>query len=340
LGDSWTVAAHNAPILFAGDPISWQNMQQSQGQLVAFRYLDPLSGEARVQEIGRADLTPPLSMTRFLECSEVSQCKSDWAVDPAGESITLDTGSADPNCKFRRWAWRAVVGEENEPQVGANCLKLVGDLALDPASLELLAAIDDNVLVVHDNLRIHWWDVKNGQVDSINILGLPPYAWRLADSGRAVIFVSLAGPVVRVDEGGAHLVTTTQSSCQPGPGSGGLEVSPNGEYAAWACRPVEDGGEFLQSVILRASATGVERFEGIPMVVLAVDDDGDVLLYSAETGGGEDPEGVSPELEPLSLWTLSGDNVLRRVDQLEPTPEPVLLLQGDQSTFIQAAAIR
>ncbi len=332
LGNRWVVSAASAPVLFAGDPVSIQ-ADGGYGQIVAFRYVDPRTGAVGLREVGRTDRPPPTSLRRQRDCNEPLLCGSEWAVSPSGETLTLDFGGADPSCRFWRWRWR--VGKE------AECATLPQPLLENPALLGLVAAIDEHIIILRDHQRLHWWNVQSQTVDSIPILGAPPFAWRTADEGRALIWVSLEGPTIRIDLAGAHLVTTTQTSCQPGPGSGGLEVSPDGRWAAWACRPPAETTEqeFARSVVVRTSSGGVERFEGIPMVVLAIDDGGDVLLYSAETGGGEDPEGVAPDLEPLSLWTLSDDRVLRRTDTLEPTPEPVLLLAQDQTTFIQAASL-
>jgi hypothetical protein len=118
-------------------------------------------------------------------------------------------------------------------------------------------------------------------------------------------------------------------------------VSPNGRWAAWGCRPTDDvtATSFQQSAVIRASSAGVERLEGVPMVVLSVDDDGNVLMYSTENSDTADVEGVAVSGKPLSLWALSTDGVLARVHPMEPTPEAMQLLVQDQTTFIQASAL-
>lgn len=327
-GPGWTLSARRAPLLLS-------SQQAGFGQVVAHRYIDPLSGDADLLELSRAPLQ--LATPRRIQSCPIAagDCRSNWALSPDGETATFAPDNLDPNkadCRFMTWRWR--------DQVDPQCLALPDELDDTPDAVTLLAAIDRDLLVVHDRLRLHVWNTRTDEVESTSIIGLPPFAWREARDGTAIIFISLSGPVVRVGRSGPEILSTTQTTCEPGPGNGGLEVSPDARWAAWGCRPPDDPDQtFQQSAIVRVSAGGLDRFEGIPMVMLSIDDNGDALLYSSETGGGEDAEGVAPELEPLSLWTLSNDDVLRRTDQLEPTPEPILLLQGDQSIFIQSAAL-
>lgn len=331
----WTVSALAAPVLFAADPIGFwsEGGNQGQGQIVALRYGETGTEALALRELGRWNRPAPSLLRRQQDCSEALLCGADWVVDPGGDTLTIDVNSFDAKCRFSRWRWGDPADDD--------CIAMPEALVDTSSLLGLVAALDDDILVLRDHLRLHHLDLRTGQVTSLPILGEPPYAWRLVDGGRALVWISLEGPIVRIDRSGLDIVSTVQTACMPGPQSGGLEVSPDGRWAAWGCRPSEDPSRpsFQQSAIVRASSGGIERLEGIPMVVLSIDDEGNVLMYSTENSDTADAEGVAMSGKPLSLWALSTDKVLARVHPMEPTPEPMQLLVQDQTTFIQAAAL-
>jgi hypothetical protein len=64
----------------------------------------------------------------------------------------------------------------------------------------------------------------------------------------------------------------------------------------------------------------MQRFQGVPMWAVAIDDDGDLLLHS------RDDQDFSLELllppdPPRNLYVLSAGGELARIDALEPDPE-------------------
>jgi hypothetical protein len=336
-GIGWTISAPAAPVLFAADPIAFwsEDGQQGQGQIVALSYEQDGEGAAELKDVARLNRPGPSSLRRLADCSEALLCSSDYVIDPAGETLTLDLDQFDVGCRFTRWRWRGADGED--------CVAVPPELFDTANELGLVAALDDDVLILRDHLRLHHFDLRTGEVQSLPILGEPPYAWRLVDGGRALVWISLEGPIVRADRKGLDIVTTVQTSCFPSSNSGGLEISPNGRWAAWTCRPLNDPNgndtSFQQSAVVRASSGGIERMEGVPMVVLSIDDDGNVLMYSTEDSDTAEEEGVAVTGKPLSLWVLSTDKVLARIHPMEPTPEAMQLLVQDQTTFIQSASL-
>lgn len=335
-GTGWAVSAPAAPVLFTSDPIAFwsEDGQQGQGQIVALGY-ETDDGPATLKELARLNRAGPTQMRRQEDCSEAILCSSDWVIDPSGETLTLDLDQFDVGCRFTRWRWRGGGGED--------CVPVPMELFDTATLLGLVAALDDDVLILRDHLRLHHLNMRSGEVSSLPILGEPPYAWRVVDGGRALVWISLEGPIIRADVSGLDIVTTVQTSCVTGSNSGGLEVSPDGRWAAWTCRPELDPTgnaiSFQQSAVIRASSGGIERMEGVPMVVLAIDDDGNVLLYSTEDSDTAEEEGVAVSNKPLSMWVLTVDNVLSRIHPMEPTPEAMQLLARDQTTFIQSTAL-
>jgi hypothetical protein len=115
-------------------------------------------------------------------------------------------------------------------------------------------------------------------------------------------------------------------------------LSPSGRFAAWTCLPVfdtldvfKDPGALNVTEVVRVSAGGMQRFQGVSMFPAAIDDDGDLLLYSQPilltnaAGAG-----------PRNLYVLATDGELARIDSLEPDPEPVVDLSRKGSRWIVA----
>ena len=72
--------------------------------------------------------------------------------------------------------------------------------------------------------------------------------------------------------------------------------------------------------VQRVSVLGAELYGGIPMRPIAIDDDGNALLYSISSDEDDDT--------PRGLFVLSGDGTLSRVDELEPFPGQVTFNHG------------
>ena len=72
--------------------------------------------------------------------------------------------------------------------------------------------------------------------------------------------------------------------------------------------------------VLRVSGAGIERYQGVPMWVLAIDDAGDLLMHSRKNPR-LDRETLLPPDPPRNLYVLAQDGELARVDGLEPDPE-------------------
>ena len=66
------------------------------------------------------------------------------------------------------------------------------------------------------------------------------------------------------------------------------------------------------AAVVRVSALGLERYDGLPMAPLAIDDAGNALLYTF------DPD--DDDAKPRGMFVLEGDGRLTRIDDLEPTP--------------------
>jgi hypothetical protein len=133
-----------------------------------------------------------------------------------------------------------------------------------------------------------------------------------------------------VDASGSRLLATEQTFCSL---RDGLTASPSGNWVVQTCghgslvdafAPVATTGS-----IVRVSSLGLERFFGVSMRVLGIDDEGNVLLYSYKTS---DAQG-----SPRSLFVLTGDGQLARVDTLDPTPAAVVLSDGVLGRFAASA---
>lgn len=330
-GLGFLVSPAAAPMVFAADHHSPQDSGPGFGRMVAFRWADAGSEAPRLREVGSLDAPPLADVGVESFCRTPRECRTAFALSPGGDTLVYDENDGSSECRFRVWRWR----DGPTP----TCAALPAAIVDEPIELRLLAAIDEDVVVVHSDDRLYTWDLESRDVAAVPIVGLGPWAFRSVDAGRALTYLSLTGPMARADRFGVEILNAVQTACDPGPLAGGLEVSPGGSWAAWACQPLDELGQVLQSLVVRVSGAGVERYAGIPMTVLAIDDEGDLLLYSSEHGEGADPEVATVDAEPLSLWVLSADAVLRRVDRLEPTPEPALLLGGDRTAYIQAEAI-
>jgi hypothetical protein len=115
-------------------------------------------------------------------------------------------------------------------------------------------------------------------------------------------------------------------------------VSPSGRWLAWTCIDAITELELAQETIVRVSPLGLDRFTGVPMTPLAIDDEGHLLLTSEPNVVTDPIDGTTPEAVPRNLYVLSREGVLGRIDELEP--EPIQVDTEDQfGAYLQARAI-
>jgi hypothetical protein len=114
------------------------------------------------------------------------------------------------------------------------------------------------------------------------------------------------------------MVSGVQSTCVL---RDGFAVSPGGAWVVQSCNGQNGGPDGLDGQIQRISVLGSEIYAGLPMRPIAVDDEGNALLYSIAS---DDDDGV-----PRGLFVLTGDGQLTRVDELEPFPGQVLVATPD-----------
>jgi hypothetical protein len=252
-------------------------------------------------------------------------CTGRTCVSPSGR--VLSTMAPDEPCVLRLWTWTDA--PDAQTLVEAERVPLP-DGCRPEDDPWLVAQIADDVFVLDDDDRIYVADLGANTMHAVPKLGDGFGDMLVRDSGRVVLFVTLSGQVVQVDASGPRLLATEQTFCSA---RDGLTASPSGNWVVQTCghgslvdtfAPVATSGS-----IVRVSALGLERFFGVSMRVLGIDDEGNVLLYSYKTS---DAQGT-----PRSLFVLTGDGQLARVDTLDPTPAPVVLSHGVPGRFAASA---
>lgn len=335
---TWAVSAPRRNLLFA---------YTISDELVVVRY--PSAGDEQaapqLEELaatpaGGQKLDEPRAAE--FECGQLDRCGADFVVDPEGRAVTFVRER-----RLLRWVW------DIDP--GFSPVALPVELAADDdpgelrSTLRLAAALDADTYVLFDDARastavnapetpriIRW---RIGEAPTVlPALGAPPFAWSVVADGRGVTLASQAGPAVRVLADRYEVLNTTQTICDV-IANRSTVFSPDGRRVAWVCRDPDaeftDGG-----LVVRVSPGRFETYLGIPFVALAVDDEGNLLMYS-EQATSEDADGADPDFKPRTLYVLGADEVLRRADGLEPVPLAVRIF-GEQSTyaFVQGVATR
>ena len=319
-GFAWVRAAEDAPILFVGG--------RGGGRASFVRYPDAVDAPLVLALEAEAEgLSLPSTPSEARTCTTSLGCFTQLAIEPSGELAAFASDPAGPWQLFERRA-PAAAG----PWVLPDSLTEVAE----GAGLRLLALLDLDRSVWLGAGQLYTLDRRTGAVDNLPLFASPPLHWTLADRGRAVLLVSSSGPVYRIDQTGIRALALETTDC---PGPGDPVVSPGGRWIAWTC--VDPGAELAATsgVVVRVSAAGLERFVGVPMATLAIDDDGDLLLYSVESSLVDQVDGVGPASVPRNLFSLARDGVLTRIDELEPAPAPVLLGSGEQGSYIQGVAL-
>lgn len=317
LGAAWErVSASDAPVLV------WMEVRGSpshpEGALVAITYPgDESPGVGLVEPIelarghieGRAieDASGPGR-------SPATHCPRRLCVSPAGRVVY--TMAAEP-CTLWRWSWTEQAASHAD--VAPRRIVLPGQCPFsDGQPPWLVAAIADDRVVMDDEDRLYLFDLGAGVMQAIPKLARGLSRLEVRDDGRALLHISHQGEVVRIDEDGPRLVSAERGSCSV---ADELAVSPSGNWVILTC--TVSGGDVLSStnggVVLRVSALGLDSFSGIPMRPLAIDDEGNALLYSF------DRDDVDATAIPRGLFVLSGDGQLARIDELEPPPAEIAL---------------
>jgi len=234
------------------------------------------------------------------------------AVDPAGEAVSVAVYGGD--CRLLRF----------EVASGETVCAVTADA---PAALQterLVAAISGDHYVFREGLTVHRYDWRSGELSSRPLPGAVDEVFtRVTPDGRAVVVATYSGTALRVDATTIDLLSIERQPCtNPQP----PVVSPSGRHLAWTCTlDASDVPFFLDNTpnvgdVLRVSTTGMERYQGVPMWALAIDDDGDLLLHSRRNRGFN-YELELPPIAPRNLYVLAADGELARIDGLEPEPE-------------------
>lgn len=306
---TWTLGSTDAPLLLAA---------HGHGRASLLRYPTQVGDTLGLVDMATFELELPLERFTNTSCNAAPDCRTNVAIAPDG-SWALAIDDARNLHALDRRSGTAVEVEPPEPLIAAR---------------GLLAVIDASVSVWLENGRLHRWDHATGQLDTIPVFAAPPLFWTLADRGHALVLLSPSGPMIRVDGEGIEILNLETTACAR---TSDPVFAPSGRRAAWTCRDGEDVEDVTAGVVVRASRDGLERHAGIAMQVLAIDDDGALLLDSVESSVTDLVDGVSSSARPLSLFVLSSSAVLSRIDDLEPAPTPVDI--GEQAIYLQAAAL-
>jgi hypothetical protein len=321
----WVVSARAAPVMLvagADDRLALVGWPDHADAAMQLRELAVDLREDRTQ----VDDQP--STCNYASASSGEGCVTHVGLDPAGElAIVAGVGGAD----WQRFDRRA-------PEAATLALPdaLAAVLDIDAAGLGLVQVLDRTHSVWLSSGLLHWWDMARDEVRSLPILGEPPFHVLAVEQGRALLFAATNGPVLRADLDGLRPLSLATTPCLA---AGGPVASPRGGWIAWTCYDALTELAASQGVVVRVSTLGLERFVGVPMSPLALDDEGQLLLHSVENLADDTLDGVDARDSPRSLFVLSRDGVLGRVDELEPEPVAVFVESSEFGAFLQAAAL-
>lgn len=319
-GAAWTVAASRAPVLFTG---------AQSGTRASFLRYPERAGQALViaLEATAEGLTLPASARESRTCATNLGCYAQVSVDAEGERAIFADDIGGP--------WQQFEGRSPATAGPLELPEALADAQLG-SGLRLLQVLDRASSIWIGAGQLYHYDRVEDFVDSLPLFASGPLTWFTVDDGRAVVLVSNTGPVYRADIDGLHIVNLETTTCV---GADPPKVSPDGRWAAWTCVDADAEVTAGSGVVVRVSAAGLERFVGVPMATLAIDDHGDLLLYSVESILNDAVDGVDVTTLPRNLFVLERGGVLTRIDDLEPAPTPVLLATGELAAYIQGVAL-
>lgn len=326
-GFDWLIAAGEAPIVFVAEASGGAG----NGRASFMRYpSDPDDAMTISLDAHASGLSLPRSVSASTSCDSSLGCFVTAAVEPLGELAIYSSSQSGAEGPWELF-------DRRSPGL-ASPLELPSELAdsQSGAGLRLLTVLDRAVSIWIGPGQLYRFDRAAGIVDSLPVFAVPPLHWTTADEGRALILSSSSGAVYRADRDGLRAVSVESTTCA---GPSEPSVSPSGRWVAWTCIDIEAEVAAASGVVVRVSAAGLERFVGVPMATLAIDDAGDLLLYSVESSFTDEVDGVGPTSLPRSLFALSGDGALTRIDELEPAPTPVLVGTSELASYIQGVAL-
>lgn len=252
-----------------------------------------------------------------LRCTGGPACQL-AAVDPDGEGLTFGVYGAD--CRLLRF----------DATTGETACAVAADAPPELSSARLIAAISRDHYVFRDGLTLLRHDWRTGEQATRTLPGDVDDAFvRVTADGRVVVIGATSGPALRADVDGLEVLSLEQGVC---PSPQPPVISPSGRFVAWTCTLGEqsddgvvaddepDADALALGDVLRVSGAGLDRFQGVPMWALAIDDDGDLLLHSRKNPR-LDRETLLPPDPPRNLYVLAQDGELARIDGLEPDPE-------------------
>lgn len=234
-------------------------------------------------------------------------CPNRVCVSPSGRVLTTQ---ADEPCALWQWDWTAASSPDTPLAPRRIVLPDACPADVDPY---LIATLDDDLVVMDDDQRILLFDLTANTMRAAPKIGDDLARVLLVDRGKVILYITFAGQVVRVDEQGARLVSTEQSFCTI---VDAIASSPSGNWVVMSCNG-QSPGALPDGLVMRVSALGLEQYTGINMRPVAVDDDGNAMLYSFDSDDSS--------AEPRGLFILGGDGTLARTDNLEPGPAPVAI---------------
>lgn len=327
-------SAADAPVVFKVDAqvASGRSLARAGGTIEALRYPTSAGDEGLVSlGVGRLPVGHRPVALAAVRCPGGDASCGLAVVDPDGAAISVAVEGGD--CRLLRWT----VDAEEEGFVCA----IAGDAAPELDAARLVAAISAEHYVLRDGVSLIRYAWATGAVDRRPLVGeVQDATIHVTVDGRAVVLVRARGPMLRVDADSMELISIDQRDC---PGAQAPVLSPSGRRAAWTCTlstdqalPGVNNGLALSEVV-RVTPGGMDRYQGVPMWVLAIDDAGDVLMHSRGVGGQQNAVDVAESVSRArNLYVLAADGELARVSTLEPDPEITLGLSPGTSRLIAA----
>jgi hypothetical protein len=324
------IEASDAPVLFWVNQLGGETSEPyTVGPLAAYLYpSDRGGGLPVVDEVVRLGLGEVFGLPPLLDAMEqrVSDawCPGRACASPDGRSLVL-LSDVSP-CTLAWWRWEDA--DPSEPNAIVQPVLVTIDACRQlPRPWSLFAQLGHHTVALDDNERIYVVDLETREVKAGPKLWDGAGVIRMADRGRVAMLVSADSRVTRVDASGVRLLSTEVHPCV-----GVLSdvvVSGSGYWVARSCNGGD--GTFIPmdtGKILRLSPLGLEAFPGIPMRPLAIDDEGNLLLFSFDD-----------DQDPRGLFVLGSDGQLTRIDPLEP--QPALITAGDGgATFFGVQFLR
>ncbi|MFV8755270.1 hypothetical protein ACNOYE_32370 [Nannocystaceae bacterium ST9] len=318
----WWLSARAAPVALIAETDGtiglWRWPSDTRDAMVLDEFVD----------VARSDL--PSNTRRLDHCSNPSDCAAWVAIDPEGELALIGD---DLERTWQRLDARAPL--QDDPVIFPSELEQLRDD--QGGGLGLLAVLDreHSLWLSGGGSRLHWWDHRTDELRTLPVLGAGPFHHLPIEAGRGALLIATNGPILRADGEGLRPVSLVTTPCVP---ASVPVASPRGGWISWTCFDAITELAATQGVVVRVSALGLDRFSGVPMTPLAIDDEGHLLLASVENIADDSLDGVDAQDVPRNLFVLSREGVLTRIDELEPAPAAVFVDSSEYGAFIQAAS--